>query len=294
MASQSWIHDRVGAANSLKTTLQWSHGLSAMDTDSAAVRKQYPPDLQWSHDLSAMDTGQRIIGHDYRGDLQWSHGLSAMDTTASSRPPPPSSSTFNGAIASQPWIHDDKSGKRRTPLVPSMEPWSFSHGYAEGEVGQVVEAAAPSMEPWPLSHGYRAAGPLPHGGVLILQWSHGLSAMDTVLVDGSLIVSTEPNGAMTSQPWIRNSTGDSQLGTSDLQWSHDLSAMDTLRTWGCSIRHCCSFNGAMAFQPWIRITIGIRSGLTTATFNGAMTFQPWIRRGRSGKCPRSYRPSMEP
>ncbi len=60
--------------------------------------------------------------------LQWSHGLSAMDTCVGS---------------------DDSI----IGIVPSMEPWPFSHGYEN--VGSAVDAApAPSMEPWPFSHGY--------------------------------------------------------------------------------------------------------------------------------------------
>ena len=61
-----------------------------------------------------------------------------------------------------------------------------------------------------------------------LQWSHDLSAMDTS--SGRTPSNQEGpcfNGAMTSQPWIRQLRKVYCRKGGKLQWSHDLSAMDT-------------------------------------------------------------------
>ena len=86
-------------------SLQWSHGLSAMDTKVKLVYEAFAPIFQWSHGLSAMDTGsrkERFDGGNRPSMEPWplSHGYEM----ASSCSPTPSHSPFNGAMASQPWI----------------------------------------------------------------------------------------------------------------------------------------------------------------------------------------------
>ena len=109
--------------------------------------------------------------------LQWSHGLSAMDTR------------LIRAL-------------RLQSQLASMEPWPFSHGYEEVPDPVAPRLSPASMEPWPFSHGYVQVGDNWYRS-LLLQWSHGLSAMDT----GNI----KPDKAKSSE----------------LQWSHGLSAMDT-------------------------------------------------------------------
>ena len=92
-------------ATSSCKSLQWSHGLSAMDTWRAGLRRMPKVSLQWSHGLSAMDTSQPNSNSPARTTLQWSHGLSAMDTRVF-----PARHSCGGC--------------------PSMEPWPFSHGYS--------------------------------------------------------------------------------------------------------------------------------------------------------------------
>ena len=183
--------------------------------------------LQWSHGLPAMDTTGRHDGFFHFLMLQWSHGLPAMDTSAlrilrppllhaSMEPWPPSHGyragafrvrlvpgSFNGAMASQPWI----------PCAVKMPSGWFDPA---------------SMEPWPPSHGYSflwAACPYPPQA---LQWSHGLPAMDT---RPPPIPSAAPlsrfNGAMASQPWILCWGCYRANLRAKLQWSHGLPAMDT-------------------------------------------------------------------
>ena len=103
---------------------------------------------------------------------------------------------------------------------PSMEPWPFSHGYRLGD-RRDQPAVAPSMEPWPFSHGYvglvdgcrpldvsfngaMAFQPWIHGSLndrvgirFCLQWSHGLSAMDTIVLKNSIPASLIPS----MEPW---------------------------------------------------------------------------------------------
>ena len=112
-----------------------------------------------------------------------------------------------------------------------------------------------------------------------LQWSHDLSAMDTVCAATGAHRNDRFNGAMTFQPWIRRSrprwqasrirfngamtfqpwiqVGSKQhlLKFYQLQWSHDLSAMDTTGLPIQALQHQACFNGAMTFQPWIHDVI---------------------------------------
>ncbi len=64
--------------------------------------------------------------------------------------------------------------------------------------------------------------------IIKLQWSHDLSAMDTILSGcPPRPDSARFNGAMTFQPWIRPELLAQKRLELRLQWSHDLSAMDT-------------------------------------------------------------------
>ena len=153
------------------SALQWSHDLSAMDTPLGGV--DYVTEfryLQWSHDLSAMDTWTALFRWVAGlSALQWSHDLSAHRAL--------SFGTFNGAMTSQPWIHLAVLPAHRAP-----EPFN----------------GAMTSQPW-IRHDNLAIW----RGNNNLQWSHDLSAMDTLFRVGA------------------------QITVTHLQWSHDLSAMDT-------------------------------------------------------------------
>ena len=133
--------------------LQWSHGLSAMDTrysfTAVGVNNKYY--LQWSHGLSAMDTAIAKSWLALDVALQWSHGLSAMDTIASGL----------ALIISWylQWSHglsamDTRVGGRafRGDQVPSMEPRPFSHGYFGHRSGNPPHRqafnGATAFQPW--------------------------------------------------------------------------------------------------------------------------------------------------
>ena len=77
-----------------------------------------------------------------------------------------------------------------------MEPWPFSHGYTGLLVLERV-LEDPSMEPWPFSHGYGFIMLVIARGGFNLQWSHGLSAMDTLKLDDVAIQVRNPS----MEPW---------------------------------------------------------------------------------------------
>ena len=119
----------------------------------ARSKRRRPRSLQWSHGLSAMDTTPWRAMTPRIRSLQWSHGLSAMDTRYRSRPPLPR-------------------------LRPSMEPRPLSHGYDRQRravhFGDDAFNGATASQPWILG-----IPKLREAASLSLQWSHGLSAMDT-------------------------------------------------------------------------------------------------------------------
>ena len=113
-------------------TLQWGHGLAAVDgcPRRRLCRRLYG--LQWGHGLAAVDG--RMFGHDPDPDsmaLQWGHGLAAVDGGAGT-PGSTIPRSFNGATALRPWteaqgaeaVGMDKSFNGATAL----RPWTGDHG----------------------------------------------------------------------------------------------------------------------------------------------------------------------
>ena len=180
MASQPWIPPQHTVFRRLRSSLQWSHGLPAMDTSRGGSACLWPRVLQWSHGLPAMDTYAVSVIRIYNNWLQWSHGLPAMDTSAK---------VWAGArVAWLQWSHglpamDTRRActMTRAQRIASMEPWPPSHGYQRRR-STAPRSARASMEPWPPSHGYDGV----RGRQAVrfsLQWSHGLPAMDTSIQD---------------------------------------------------------------------------------------------------------------
>ena len=146
------------------------------------------PVLQWSHGLSAMDTRSSRTYQTSESGLQWSHGLSAMDT--------PGHSVTNYVLT-----------------LASMEPWPFSHGYDHKiPAGRRILKGfngAMAFQPW-----IRLTCPICPSTSSPLQWSHGLSAMDTNTVAGLRVGFVSGfNGATAFQPWIPEAlvSGNGQL-----------------------------------------------------------------------------------
>ena len=200
--------------------------------------------LQWSHGLSAMDTGYVIW---------WCH----------------STLTFNGAMASQPWMHPGGTIGFRYYNEPSMEPWPLSHGYRSDSAlhrcGWHPFNGAMASQPW-IRHPRPPCKVRPAS----LQWSHGLSAMDTM-----------------GKEAICHSR-------QSLQWSHGLSAMDT----GCGFRDDWRLRNQPSMEPWPLshgyIPNETESVTLSWTFNGAMASQPWIQVTPAQNDVMLGIPSMEP
>ena len=106
-----------------------------------------------------------------------------------------------------------------------MEPWPFSHGYVENAVKEVKQdvafKGAMAFQPWIPAHPSPDDGrSTPFNGAMAfqpwirgdgdaamnrpcrLQWSHGLSAMDTTVPPAVRFWGLTFNGAMAFQPWI--------------------------------------------------------------------------------------------
>ena len=202
-ASQPWIPREPVYQMSTPRFLQWSHGLSAMDTMSLTCWISSGVSLQWSHGLSAMDTvympGLVTPCLMY---LQWSHGLSAMDTLR-----------IEASFTEQ--------------FKPSMEPRPLSHGYLPKPLSKETLNdpfnGATASQPW-----IPARRPRQRVAATILQWSHGLSAMDTKIAAGSIL----PDAALQWSHGLSAMDTPTRVGliyapSMILQWSHGLSAMDT-------------------------------------------------------------------
>ena len=178
-------------------------------------------------------------------------------------------------------------------LHPSMEPQPFGHGNPTAPPAPPAAPAsfngATAFRPW---KPYRTAGST--CSTCILQWSHSLSAMETVAndVEDDEIIPTF-NGATAFRPW---------------------KPADLYRPW----THQKTFNGATAFRPWkhARYARGQRAMVNpsmepqpfghgnkakpnmvvggSASFNGATTFRPWKRGRLPEKHPGLRHTSMEP
>ena len=196
-----------------------------MDTSPSHQASRDSCRLQWSHDLSAMDTNVFDFIFSEANMLQWSHDLSAMDTASSGR-----ADVFcpGASMEPRPFSHGYLivNLKAAVELAASMEPRPFSHGYAADAavIPPPVSSfnGATTFQPWIRVRQNRRRRP-----VQGLQWSHDLSAMDTFAVFVRLEVSAvlqwshdlSAMDTLSSLPHLR--------WHALLQWSHDLSAMDT-------------------------------------------------------------------
>ena len=108
---------------------------------------------------------------------------------------------FNGATALRPWT-----GQRRR-LPDSRRPASMGpRPCGRGRGGRVYDYA---------------------GGAVVLQWGHGLAAVDGPWMASTRSTSTSCfNGATALRPWTVASTGGLRVSSYELQWGHGLAAVD--------------------------------------------------------------------
>ena len=153
----------------------------------------------------------------------------------------------------------------------SMGPRPLGRGNRAPWVVHMLDMEA-SMGPRPLGRGNDVVPASDHDASAWLQWGHGLSAVEKIVL------------------------GQSVRPSRPLQWGHGLSAveMQHLHT----KRPCCCFNGATSSRPWKRATrrhrdpidmasmgprpLGRGNEASTAdvgsgprSFNGATASRPW-------------------
>ncbi len=205
--------------------LQWSHGVAAVETRSPWKRATKDCWLQWSHGVAAVETAPEARRPARAVPLQWSHGVAAVETRMR-RLDLRSCGRFNGATASPPW-------KRAAIVTPcrhhgaSMEPRRRRRGNVQARLGTPYVPAA-SMEPRRRRRGNRPAvgdrergrhasmeprrrrrGNLMTAALLgktngLLQWSHGVAAVETWIAAASQPTALSRfNGATASPPWKR-------------------------------------------------------------------------------------------
>ena len=115
--------------------LQWSHGLGSRGSLAKLSLAPVAYCLQWSHGPAAVEASQSQGSPSMICILQWSHGLAAVETCTSACSLPPSSGSFNGATALQPW--------RQHPPVWTSETQFFQPQWSHGPAA--VETAGPDV-----------------------------------------------------------------------------------------------------------------------------------------------------
>ena len=113
----------------------------------------------------------------------------------------------------------------------------------------------PSMEPQPFGHGNTATTAPAQQRFTGLQWSHSLSAMETVGAGLALVRHFRPS--MEPQPFGHGNVKPPSVtapAVVSLQWSHSLSAMETVHVVRLGGIGYLPFNGATAFRPWKRLS----------------------------------------
>ena len=262
------------SARELYPSLQWSHGLAAVETRRVPLRSEQSSPFNGA---TALQPWKLRLGGSIKGGtdgLQWSHGLAAVETGEVERgqrslgvpsmEPRPCSRGNAGRVAGL--------GRR---VGPSMEPRPCSRGNA-GWSRKSRPRRSPSMEPRPCSRGN-------HRGHLnwiacgwVLQWSHGLAAVETRIRQPRAVGPGQPS--MEPRPCSRGN-----LQSACWKLGVDLPSMEPRP---CSRGNlgmrlllnpsCGAFNGATALQPWKLLIAAIWSALKGA-FNGATALQPWKR-----------------
>ena len=218
---------------------------------SGATVEEFERLLQWGHRLSAMEMTivQAEVGRGY--ELQWGHRLSAMETSKSGRARNITSSGFNGATAFRRW-KQRLPAKSETPRLrfngaTAFRRWkrslagtrrstrtsrfngatAFRRWKPKAPCGPWVGAScfngATAFRRWK-----RVSANDGISRMLMLQWGHRLSAMETW---GNWPLGTGcPQASMGPPPFGDGNEGPSLGHTLDqpmLQWGHRLSAMET-------------------------------------------------------------------
>ena len=107
--------------------------------------------LQWGHGLSAVEIAARLLLRNFMWPVQWGHGLSAVEiyqTTVASHFP----ARFNGATAFQPWKPDRGQDAMAFGWQDRLQ---WGHGLSAVEI-QVSASCSPSAGALQWGHGLSA------------------------------------------------------------------------------------------------------------------------------------------
>ena len=78
-AFQPWKSERERGGRIGVASLQWGHGLSAVEIVRSSVFQFPDRSLQWGHGLSAVEISPAVGSSPSPPPLQWGHGLSAVE-----------------------------------------------------------------------------------------------------------------------------------------------------------------------------------------------------------------------
>ena len=244
-ALRPWTAAAAGGFGAGKS-LQWGHGLAAVDG-----ARPSPPAQDWDcfngatalRPWTAVQNSTRCNARPASmGPRPCGRGRQA--SRAAARRP---SRGFNGATALRPWT-GGRGG--RTRVHPSsfngataLRPWTARLPGPPGQVGRA------SMGPRPCGRGRRAVDGRCLSCAAMLQWGHGLAAVDGHTLHASM--SRAVIASMGPRPCGRGR-----------------------RTRAASSARHSSFNGATALRPW---TAACRpdTGGRHECFNGATALRPW-------------------
>ena len=172
----------------------------------------------------------------------------------------------------------------------ALRPWTA------GPARRLPPQGRASMGPRPCGRGRLESDALRVARVAVLQWGHGLAAVDGTHL---AVVPDEPtcfNGATALRPWTVRGQHCVRGREQMLQWGHGLAAVDGSRTAG-PLTQSRGFNGATALRPWteepksairqeLEASMGPRpcgrgraaaaaATPTSRCFNGATALRPW-------------------
>ena len=124
------------------------------------------------------NTSSGMVGPMTISALQWSHGLSTVETWPKPTLRTPAMPCFNGATAFRPWKRPRDRGTGAGlgcfNGATAFRPWKLAG--TDADAAMVIHA---SMEPRPFDRGNQFVMDAVRRRLIKLQWSHGLSTVET-------------------------------------------------------------------------------------------------------------------
>ena len=153
-AFQPWKLNPVQFDKLDKFTLQWGHGISAVEVIAISSMMTGAFSLQWGHGISAVEVGASALGiYTIALALQWGHGISAVEVVYAGRVPSgvPVASMGPRHFSRGSKLSIDKDQKQR---AASMGPRHFSRGSPVWSIdigaGRRRFNGATAFQPWKL------------------------------------------------------------------------------------------------------------------------------------------------